>query len=239
MAAKWKKLKEGVGNDLPKYEAKWLVDDVIGVTMGMMLIPQGIASALLADMSTRPSPIVSILTDKIVAGLGVFKIPAAMVATGLAFSVGILSLLMGISNLGWLLDFVSIPILVGFRVAAAVITAQAQVLAPLGLLGIGNDFIESGNHILMKLKGDGLEAWEETYRYFNVLSSRCVVVFVKYTGVSYSVNKDRLIPIWKVAGAIEQGVKAPTQPSNWLLVLDILTKSLPFFQSPSLPPLNN
>lgn len=42
------------------------------------------------------------------------SLPPTLVAATVAFSVGILSLIVGALNLGWLFDLISIPVLIGF-----------------------------------------------------------------------------------------------------------------------------
>ena len=143
---------------LPKYNLDSAVSDLIaGVTVGLTVIPQGIAYALVAnldpqfglysafmgcfmycifgsvkDITIGPTAIMAIMTGDVFKE-GETKIYGSFYADLLAFTSGILILLFGILKLGFLIDFISVPVITGFTSAAAITIASGQIK---GLLGI-------------------------------------------------------------------------------------------------------
>jgi len=143
---------------LPKYNLDSAVSDLIaGVTVGLTVIPQGIAYALVAnldpqfglysafmgcfmycifgsvkDITIGPTAIMAIMTGDVFKE-GETKIYGSFYAVLLAFTSGILILLFGILKLGFLIDFISVPVIAGFTSAAAITIASGQIK---GLLGI-------------------------------------------------------------------------------------------------------
>ncbi|XP_028160708.1 sodium-independent sulfate anion transporter-like [Ostrinia furnacalis] len=147
---------------LPKYSARnGLSDAIAGITVGLTVIPQAIAYAGVAglppqyglyssfmacfvytvfgsvkDSAIGPTAIAAILTRENLHGLG------PEFAVLLAFLSGCVELLMGILQLGFLIDFISGPVSVGFTSAAAIIIATTQVKDILGLSFPGGKFLQ-------------------------------------------------------------------------------------------------
>jgi len=142
---------------LPKYSLEFGVSDMIaGVTVGLTVIPQGIAYALVAglepqfglysafmgcfvycffggckDVTIGPTAIMSLMTGAVFKGeLQTF---GQYYAVLLAFFSGIIIFIFGILQLGFLIDFISVPVIAGFTSAAALTIASGQIK---GLLGI-------------------------------------------------------------------------------------------------------
>jgi SulP family sulfate permease len=140
---------------LKNYNARTLGEDALaGITVGVMLVPQGMAYALLAglppiyglyagivppllymvfgtsrQLSVGPVALVSLL---VLSGLSEVVSPddtAAFVGLAIttALMAGIIQLLMGVFRLGFLVNFLSHPVLVGFTSAAAVIIGLSQL----------------------------------------------------------------------------------------------------------------
>lgn len=139
---------------LPKYKRKYFRGDLIaGLTVGVMLIPQGMAYGLLAgldpiyglyagivplllyaffgtsrQLSVGPTALVSLL---IVAGVGDLAEPGTPEFVSLVISTaliaGIIQVLLGIVRGGFLINFLSHPVISGFTSAAAVIIALSQL----------------------------------------------------------------------------------------------------------------
>ena len=142
------------------YRKEDLSGDVIaGITVAIMLIPQGMAYALLAGMppvyglyasivplliyalfgtsrqlAVGPVAMVSLL---IVAGVGEFAEVGSdrfiHLAIMTALGVGAFQFLMGIFRMGFLVNFLSHPVLSGFTSAAAIIIGASQISNLLGL----------------------------------------------------------------------------------------------------------
>merc|ERR1719291_1624021 len=136
------KKKEPILTWLPKYNVDSAVSDVIaGVTVGLTVIPQGIAYALVAglppqyglysafmgcfvycafgsckDITIGPTAIMALMTS-------VHAQYGPQYAVLLTFLSGIIILLCGLLQLGFLIDFISVPVIAGFTSAAALTIA--------------------------------------------------------------------------------------------------------------------
>uniref|UniRef100_A0A7M4FPY0 Solute carrier family 26 member 11 n=1 Tax=Crocodylus porosus TaxID=8502 RepID=A0A7M4FPY0_CROPO len=131
---------------------------VAGLTVGLTVVPQALAYAEVAglppqyglyssfmgcfvycllgtskDVTLGPTAIMSLLVSSYA-----FHDPAY--ATLLAFLSGCVQLAMGLLHLGFLLDFVSYPVIAGFTAAASVTISFSQVKNILGLRGIPRQF---------------------------------------------------------------------------------------------------
>ncbi len=145
---------------LPNYKKDWLKGDIgAGLTVGVMLIPQGMAYASIAGMPAVYGLYASIVPIIIYALLGTSRQlavgPVAMVslltatAIGsfeglstsdyivyvilLAFLVGAIQFLLGLFRLGFLVNFLSHPVVSGFTSAAALIIGLSQLKSLLGI----------------------------------------------------------------------------------------------------------
>ncbi|XP_006886390.1 PREDICTED: sodium-independent sulfate anion transporter [Elephantulus edwardii] len=144
---------------LPHYSGQWLKMDLIaGLSVGLMVIPQALAYAEVAglppqyglysafmgcfvylvlgtsrDVTLGPTAIMSLLVS-----FYTFHKPAYAVL--LAFLSGCVQLAMGFLQLGFLLDFISCPVIRGFTSAASVTIAFGQIKNLLGLRNIPRQF---------------------------------------------------------------------------------------------------
>ena len=144
----------------PNYERKNLRSDLAaGVTVGAMLVPQAMAYALLAglppeiglyaatipviiyalfgtsrQLAVGPVAIVSLLTATALAPLVEEGTSGYLAAAALlAILVGVVHIVMGVGRLGFLVDFLSHSVLVGFTAAAAIIIGFSQTKHLLGI----------------------------------------------------------------------------------------------------------
>lgn len=145
---------------LPQYGRDELQGDVVaGLTVGIMLIPQGVAYAAIAGMppiyglyaavvpllvypflgTSRQLALGPIAVDMVIiaAGVGVLAAPSepryvALVVL-LAAMNGLLQLVMGALRLGFVADLLSRPVIVGFTTAAALIIIAGQMENLLGI----------------------------------------------------------------------------------------------------------
>ncbi len=142
------------------YDRRDLRPDVVaGLTVGAMLVPQAMAYALLAGLPPEVGLYASIVPVLVYAVLGTSRQlavgPVAIVslltasalgeiaeegsadyltaAATLALLVGILHLVIGIIRLGFIVDFLSHAVLVGFTAGAAVIIGFSQLKHLLGI----------------------------------------------------------------------------------------------------------
>jgi SulP family sulfate permease len=146
----------------PKPDRSTLVGELwAGLTVGLMVIPQGVAYAALAGMplitgiyasmlpalvavlwstSTRlsvgPTALTCLLVGTALTGLAAPGSPEwVAMAVWLALLSGALQVLLGLARFGWLLNLVSSPVLTGFTQAAAILILLSQAPAMLGLQG--------------------------------------------------------------------------------------------------------
>ncbi len=161
------------------YERTDLRSDLAaGITVGAMLVPQAMAYALLAglppevglyaatipviayalfgssrQLAVGPVAIVSLLTASALAPVVADGTAGYLAAAAvLALMVGVIHLVMGAGRLGFLVNFLSHSVLVGFTAAAAIIIGFSQAKH---LLGISTDrkdhFHETVREVIDKL----------------------------------------------------------------------------------------
>lgn len=146
---------------LLNYNKKWLKGDLIaGLTVGVMLIPQGMAYAMIAGLpavyglytslipvvvyaifgTSRQLSVGPVAMDSlfVAATVSVFAISPGtenyiQLVLLLTFMVGALQLIFGLVRLGFLVNFLSKPVIVGFTSAAALIIALNQFKHLLGI----------------------------------------------------------------------------------------------------------
>jgi len=136
---------------------------LVGITVGLMVIPPGVAYAALAGMplvtgiyaslfpaliavlfsaSTRlsvgPTALTCLLVGTSLTGFAERSSPKWVgLAIWLALFLGGLQVLLGLGRFGGLLNLVSSPVLMAFKQAAAVLIIGSQVPHLLGMLGSG------------------------------------------------------------------------------------------------------
>lgn len=132
---------------------------VAGITVAALLVPQGIAYALLAGLppvmglyasilpmimyaltgSGRQTSVGPVTVDSLMLVLGLSTIATAGTAAYIALAIaltaviGVSQLAMGALRLGFLVNFLSYPVLAGFTSAVAIITTLGQVPHLLGI----------------------------------------------------------------------------------------------------------
>lgn len=148
------------GHWLQNYPREHLVGDVLaGFIVAVMLVPQGMAYALLAGLppevglyaSILPLIIYGLLGSSRALAVGPVAIVSLLVASGiaplaetgsaaylqlaivLALMVGVFQLVMGLVRLGFLVNFLSHPVLAGFTSAAALVIGFSQLKHLLGI----------------------------------------------------------------------------------------------------------
>ncbi len=145
---------------LPKYQKKMLWNDAVsGTTAGILAIAQGMAYAIIAGLppvfglyaaltpqivyafmgTSRQLSLGAVAMDSLIvaAGIGTLNIVGVeqyiAAAVFLALFVGSIQLLLGTFKLGFLVNFLSKPVLSGFTSAAAIIIGLSQLKHLLGV----------------------------------------------------------------------------------------------------------
>ncbi|OXG89494.1 solute carrier family 26 (sodium-independent sulfate anion transporter), member 11 [Cryptococcus neoformans Gb118] len=147
---------------VPRYNLTWLFGDLVaGITVGMVLVPQSLSYAKIAelepqyglyssfigvltyaffatskDVSIGPVAVMSLETGNIILSVqdkyGDLY-PKPVIATALAFICGFIVLGIGLLRIGWLVEFIPQPAVSGFMTGSALNIAAGQFPAVFGL----------------------------------------------------------------------------------------------------------
>ncbi|KAK1835024.1 sulfate transporter family-domain-containing protein [Podospora conica] len=252
---------------LPRYNYRWLLNDfTAGLTVGLMLIPQGLSYAKIAkipvqyglmsswlpsaiytfmgttkDLSTGPTSLIGLLTSETVEALHGEPYTPSEIASAVAMMMGIYGMIIGFLKLGFVLDFVSLPILSGFISAVAINIILNQMDSLLGEPNVGDGAATQIHDIFQQLpKANGLtcavgftsilllvvldqagKRWGKKNKVVWFLANtRAFICLLLFTGVSYGVNKNRGDPsnfLFEVAEVKANGQEPPRVPSGALL----------------------
>ena len=142
------------------YQRSWIAGDLsAGLTVGVMLIPQGMAYAMIAGLppiyglyaSTVPLIIYALLGTSRQLAVGPVAMVSLLTAAGvgviaetgsetfielaivLALMVGLIQFLLGVFRLGFLVNFLSHPVISGFTSAAAILIGLSQIKHLVGI----------------------------------------------------------------------------------------------------------
>jgi len=149
---------------ITRYNVGWLTGDVIaGLTVGLVIVPQGISYALLAtlpaeyglyssfigvltycffatskDVSIGPVAVMSTIVAQIIQEIN-SKHPnewtGPQIGVVLSFLTGFIVLGIGLLRLGWLVEFIPLPAVSGFMTGSALNIAVGQVPGLMGITG--------------------------------------------------------------------------------------------------------
>ncbi|XP_026724927.1 sodium-independent sulfate anion transporter-like isoform X3 [Trichoplusia ni] len=143
------------------YDTQMAIGDIIaGITIALTLIPQSIAYASLSGFAPQYGLYSSFIGPIIYAFIGtcaqINMGPAAILSlltfsytngTNIDFAIlltffsGVVQLVAGIGQLGFLVEFISLPVVSGFTSAAAILIATSQVKDLLGLRFSSDSFL--------------------------------------------------------------------------------------------------
>ena len=181
---------------LPNYRKAHLSGDLsAGLTVGIMLIPQGMAYAMLAGLppvfglyaslipqviyallgTSRQLSVAPVAMDSLLvaAGLGALSLSGVeeytSMAIFLALFMGSIQFLLGIVKMGFLVNFLSKPVISGFTSAAALIIGLSQLKHLLGAP------IENSNQIHILL-GNTFEVLDQINGYAIILGVAAILI---------------------------------------------------------------
>ena len=148
------------------YNLQWLASDIVaGVTIGAVVVPQGMAYAMLAkldpqyglyssfvgvmlywifgtskDISIGPVAVLSTLVGNVVNAVHESgrDISSHAIASALSIVSGCIVLVIGLLRWGWIVDLISITCLSAFMTGSAITIAASQLPALLGVGGFSN-----------------------------------------------------------------------------------------------------
>ncbi|SIS85283.1 sulfate permease, SulP family [Zobellia uliginosa] len=145
---------------IPDYNKNWFSKDLVaGLTVGIILIPQGMAYAMIAGLppvyglyasllpmiayaffgTSRQLAVGPVAMDSLLVAAGLATLAITSVddyigmALLLAFTVGTIQLTLGLLRMGFLVNFLSKPVISGFTSAAALIIMFSQLKHLLGV----------------------------------------------------------------------------------------------------------
>lgn len=156
---------------IPKYDKSSAVSDFIaGLTLGLTMIPQSIAYAALANLPSQYGLYSGFLGSLIYVFFGTIKEvsigPTSLMALLtlqytmgkpveivilLTFLVGIVELCMGIFKLGFVVDFISIPVTSAFTTATSLIIIASQLKGLLGIRYSSTSFAETIHELYLNI----------------------------------------------------------------------------------------
>lgn len=156
---------------LRNYNTDWLIGDLVsGFTVGLMIIPQSLSYATVSGLTPNyglysafvASFVYLIFGSTNELNIGPTAIMSIMIfqysneggadyAVILCFLSGVMQLLAGVINLGFLVNFISEPVISGFTSAAALAIATSQIKSLLGqklkTRGIVDTWIQVFTHL--------------------------------------------------------------------------------------------
>ncbi|XP_055374921.1 sodium-independent sulfate anion transporter-like [Condylostylus longicornis] len=150
-------------NWIGQYNCKYAISDFIaGVTLGLTIIPESIACALLANLPPQYGLYSSFMgqliylifgsVNKCIIGpTSLVALVAVQFTVGkpiefsiiITFLAGCVELLFGILRLGFIFDFISLPVIKAFTSATAILVTESQIKSILGLVYVVPGFINS------------------------------------------------------------------------------------------------
>lgn len=150
------------------YNLQWFSGDIVaGITIGAVVVPQGMAYALLAklepqfglyssfmgvmiywifgtskDISIGPvavlSTVVGTVVEDVMSSPDAKGVPAHVIASALSIVAGCIVLAIGLLRCGWIVDLISITSLSAFMTGSAITIAASQLPSLMGLTGFSN-----------------------------------------------------------------------------------------------------
>ena len=164
---------------LPEYKPSWLRHDLVaGLTIWAVLIPEAMAYAGIAGVSTivglytvpiplflyvilgtsrtlvvGPDSAVCLISASAVGALALHGTAEYLaLTTAMAIVVGVFLVVFGLLRMGWIADFISIPVMAGFLEGVVFVTIIGQVPKLFGLDGgYGGNFFQRLLSILYEL----------------------------------------------------------------------------------------
>ncbi|KAJ4350761.1 hypothetical protein N0V95_004438 [Ascochyta clinopodiicola] len=149
-----------------RYNLQWLIGDLIaGITVGAVVVPQGMAYAKLAqlpvqfglyssfmgvliywffatskDITIGPVAVLSTVTGNVILKAEATGVDASrdVIASSLAIIAGSIVLFLGLARLGWIVEVISLPAISAFMTGSAISIAAGQVPTLMGLSGVNS-----------------------------------------------------------------------------------------------------
>lgn len=114
---------------------------------------------LLIDLSTGPTSLLGLTTSEVVKSLTSDGYTPQQIASAVAMCIGFYGIILGFLNLGFLLEFISLPILSGFISAVAITIGLNQMDSLLGEDNVGDGTATQIHDIFQQLPNANGYAW--------------------------------------------------------------------------------
>lgn len=223
-------------------------DAIAGATVGIMLVPQGMAYAMIAGMppiyglyAALVPPVVYALTGTsrqlavgpvamdsllVAAGVGALQLTGieSYIATVLFLTllIGGIQLLMGFLNMGFFVNFLSKPVISGFTSAAAILIGLGQLKHILG-----TDFDQSSKiHVLV---GNIFESLGQLHPLTLVLGVVAIVFILVMNKISKKLPTPLLIVVFGILTVFFFGLE-----SKGIWIVGNIPSGFPSFQAPEI-----
>jgi sodium-independent sulfate anion transporter 11 len=175
-----------------------------------------------------------LLTAGIIADCLSYDLNVEVIAGVITFVVGTYALLVDLFRLGFILDFVSLPVLSGFVSAVAVTIILSQIPALFGITGVGSGTAATVHDIAVRLPQtkpltfvigvsgillltiiqQAANRWGTQFCSLWVLYiTRNAIVLLTFTTINFLVNKDLKTRLFDVSNISGTSIKAPVLPS--------------------------
>lgn len=110
-------------------------------------------------MSTGPTSLLGLTTSEVIKSLGTEEYAAQQIASAVALSIGLYGIILGFLNVGFLLEFISLPILSGFISSVAITIGLNQMDSLLGESNVGDGAATQIHDIFQQLPKANGYAW--------------------------------------------------------------------------------
>ena len=234
---------------IPSYKKEYIGGDLTaGITLGIMLIPQSMAYAMIAGLppvyglyaalmpqlvyafmgTSRHLSVGPVAMDSLLvaAGLGALNIAGISdyiaMAIVLTFFMGILQLALGILKMGFLVNFLSTPVISGFTSAAALIIGLNQLS---NLLGAN---IEQASK-LHKLTGNILSGLGQTHLYTLLMGGGALLLIFVFQKINKKIPAALIVVILSIVV-----VYLFRLDSKGVAIVAAIPKGLPAFEIPQI-----
>lgn len=203
-----------------------ICDFIAGISIGLTMIPQSIAYAALAGLSPQTGLNSAFMGCMIYAFIGTIKEvvigPSSLMAlltyqythhlnldfvVLLCYLCGIVEFIMGVFRLGFLVEFISAPVVSGFTTATSVIIVVSQMKGLIGINFESNGFMDTLYQIFAHLHNI---RWGDTS-----LGVICVIILL----IMRKAKELNVPETWKYANFVKRALWLLTLGRNFLIVV--------------------
>ncbi|XP_073847143.1 sodium-independent sulfate anion transporter [Musca autumnalis] len=193
-----------------RYNMEWGINDAIaGITLGLTIIPESIACALLAGLPARyglcsafVGPLIYLFfgsIDKVIIGpTSLVALVSVQFTVGkpiefafmLTFLSGVVQLIMSSLRMGFIFEFISMPVIKAFSSATAILVIESQIKVLLGIKYLVAGFLESVKTLFLR--------YTEANTGDFVMGICAIVFLVLFELLEKIADREKVKKVWKV-----------------------------------------